>query len=137
MQQLGRLYNPSLMALVYSAADVLVMPSLAEAFGLVAMESIACGVPVVGSDVQGIPDVVRPGQTGFLFRVGDPDALRSLLERLRAHPGEAASLAQSCRAYATENWDYRDNAKRYLTLYEEVFREAKRGRSLGARSGEG
>ena len=135
VQQLGRLYNPALMALVYSAADVLVMPSLAEALGQVAMESVACGVPVVGSNVQGIPDVARPGQTGFLFSVGDPEALRRLLERLRANPAEAAALAQSCRAFAVENWDFRHNAKRYLALYEDLLRDKERGREIGASSG--
>src|SRR6202012_1951701 len=90
VRQLGRVDNPRLQAIVYSAADAFVMPSLAEALGQVAMESIACGTPVIGSDTGGIPDVVIPGVSGWLFPPADVDALAVLIEHLADKPEEAS-----------------------------------------------
>ena len=75
----GRIASPAILAILYSAADVFVVPSLAESLGMVGMESIACGTPVIGSDVGGIPDVVRPGSTGWLFPKGGSDRLAEVL----------------------------------------------------------
>jgi len=58
-----------------AGADVFLLPSASESFGLSALEALATGVPVVGSDVAGIPEVVRDGETGFLRPVGDIDAM--------------------------------------------------------------
>ncbi len=120
-RQLGRLYNPDLLALIYSAADVFVMPSLAEALGLVGMESVACGTPVVASNVQGIPDVVRQGETGYLVPPADPLALRQRLEEVRASPALLSGLASTCRRFAVANFGYKENARRYLALYRDLL----------------
>ena len=58
---LGRIDNARLLSMVYSAADVFVMPSAQEAFGLTALEATACGTPVVGFAVGGLLDIIRPG----------------------------------------------------------------------------
>src|SRR5690606_19576207 len=67
----GYLSTPQAQATAYSAADVFVIPSLAEAFGQTALEAMACGTPVIGFETGGIPDMVRPGDTGLLVPVGD------------------------------------------------------------------
>lgn len=70
----------------YSAADIVVMPSLYESFGMVALEAMACGTPVVASDVGGLSFVVRDGETGFLVPEGDPRALADILGHLICEP---------------------------------------------------
>ena len=67
-----------------AGADLFLLPSASESFGLSALEALACGVPVIGSNVGGLPEVVRNGETGYLCPVGDVDAMsRAALEILR------------------------------------------------------
>ena len=70
----------------YVAADVTVLPSHYESFGMVALEAMACGSPVVASRVGGLTTTVRDGVTGFLVAEGDVDALADRLETLLADP---------------------------------------------------
>ena len=84
------------LAAAYASADVFAFPSTTETLGLVALESMASGVPVVGADAGGIPFVVDEGRTGFLVPPGDADALTDRLRTLvtdldlRARMGRAA-----------------------------------------------
>lgn len=67
-----------------AGADLFLLPSASESFGLSALEALACGVPVIGTNVGGLPEVVRNGETGYLCPVGDVDAMsRAALEILR------------------------------------------------------
>src|SRR5262252_8644158 len=67
-----------------AGADLFLLPSSTESFGLSALEALASGVPVIGSNAGGLPEVVRDGETGFLCEVGDVDAMASAsLELLR------------------------------------------------------
>ena len=60
-------------AQVISLADVMLLPSEKESFGLVALEAMACGVPTIGSNAGGIPELITHGETGYLADVGDTD----------------------------------------------------------------
>jgi D-inositol-3-phosphate glycosyltransferase len=75
------------LTLYYSAADATVMPSYYESFGMVALEAMACGSPVIASRVGGLPTTVRHGVTGFLVADGDADALAECIQRLLADEG--------------------------------------------------
>jgi len=78
----------------YASADVVVMPSLYESFGMVALEAMACGTPVVASDVGGLSYIVRNGETGFLVPESDPRALADCLGRLLRDPDLRARLGR-------------------------------------------
>jgi N-acetyl-alpha-D-glucosaminyl L-malate synthase BshA len=62
-------------AQIISLADIMILPSEKESFGLVALEAMACGVPTVGSDTGGIPELITHGETGFLEPVGDTTSM--------------------------------------------------------------
>jgi glycosyltransferase involved in cell wall biosynthesis len=91
-----------LMSLVYSAADLFVIPTLQDNLPLTALEALACGIPTVGFDVGGLPDIVREGQTGSLTRPGDVLALRNAIAELLHDPERRASMAQTSRRIAVE-----------------------------------
>lgn len=94
---LGRL-APEELATAYAAADLCVVPSRYESFGLVAIESQACGTPVVASRVGGLPFAVREGQGGVFFPVGDAAALASACARLLSDAELRARLGRAgCR----------------------------------------
>ncbi len=78
----------------YSAADVVVMPSYYESFGMVALEAMACGTPVVASRVGGLLFTVIHGVTGYHVPSGDPDALANTLEQLMRDPALRRTLGE-------------------------------------------
>jgi glycosyltransferase involved in cell wall biosynthesis len=114
---LGRVSDDHKLSLAYSAADVFVIPSLQESFGQTVTESMACGTPVVGFDVGGIPDMVRPGVTGELAPVGDAGALAGRIAEVLLNPVRWRQNAGTCRGVAVDEYGLRLQAERYLKLY--------------------
>ena len=107
------------LAAVYSAAWVSVLPSWGEAFGLVLVEALACGTPVVGSDLGAIPEVVDRDGIGRLFGGDDPAALASsLLEALEL--AEDPATRDACRARAAD-FSTATMGGAYESLYEELL----------------
>ncbi len=87
----------------YRAADVVVMPSRSESFGLVALEAAACGVPVVAADVGGLRTLVEHGRTGYLVEGRDPADYAAWVASILNDPALAASMAS---AAAERSWSY-------------------------------
>jgi glycosyltransferase involved in cell wall biosynthesis len=90
-----------------SLMDVLVLPSAAEGFGLVLIEAMAAGVPVVATDVPGIRDVVKDGVTGLLVPVASPVQLAGAIQRLCEDSGLRNRLTEIAAAHVRErySWD--------------------------------
>ncbi len=105
----------------YASADVVVMPSRYESFGMAALEAMACGAPVVASDVGGLSFIVRDGETGFLVPEGDARAMADCLGRLLRDPALRARLGtrgvEVAREYA---W------ARIADRIEEVYASVRR-----------
>jgi D-inositol-3-phosphate glycosyltransferase len=90
----------------YSAADIVVMPSYYESFGMVALEAMACGTPVIASQVGGLAFLVQDGVTGFVVPGGDVTALCKTLTRLIQEPELRAQLGHQAAEYASwYSWD--------------------------------
>lgn len=104
----------------YSAAEVLVMPSHYESFGMVALEAMACGTPVVASQVGGLAFLIQDGVTGFVVPGGDHLALSERLIQLLSQPDLRERLGQQAAAYAQDySWEKISTA--ILDLYKEVL----------------
>ena len=112
--------------LYYSAADATVMPSSYESFGLVAVESLACGTPVVATRVGGLTSIVHDGETGFLVPWRDADLFAERLRRvLEDEPLRQRLAGQARESVLGYGWDR--IADEHLALYEDV-RAARRVR---------
>ncbi len=115
---LGKLDNvPDLMG----CADVLLLPSESESFGLVALEAMSCEVPVVATKVGGIPEVVAHGETGFLGELGDVRTMANYVLTILKNPDLKARMAEASRARAVEVFDQRKIVPHYEEYYERVL----------------
>jgi len=108
-------------ASLLAAADVLLLPSETESFGLVALEAMASGVPVVASDVGGLPEVVEHGVSGYLAPVGDVDAMAGYCLKLLSDCGDGRKFGEAARRRASEKFDYRSIIPLYEKIYERLL----------------
>jgi D-inositol-3-phosphate glycosyltransferase len=104
----------------YAAAEMVVIPSHYESFGLVALEAMACGTPVIASEVGGLAFLVRDGETGFHVPSRDPDALAERIHFLLVNPGCRDWLGQQAHIYA-QQYDWAIMIDRMLALYGELW----------------
>jgi D-inositol-3-phosphate glycosyltransferase len=106
----------------YRAADLTVVPSHSESFGLVALESQACGTPVAAAAVGGLPTAVSDGRSGVLVTGHDPAQWAKVLADLLTSPGELARLRAGARTHAERfSWDRTTDG--LLVAYEGALRE--------------
>lgn len=117
----GRVDEDRRLSVLYSLADVFIIPSSQEAFGLTALEAMACGTPVIGFDTGGIPDMVRPGETGWLVETGDVSSLRSALEAALESDAERERMGCRCREVVENEYTLERQAQRYAELYESIY----------------
>jgi glycosyltransferase involved in cell wall biosynthesis len=106
--------------------DVFVLPSTWEGFGVSAVEASAMQLPVVGTDVHGIPDAVRDGATGLLVPPSDPPALAAALTRLIEDPALRTRLGASGRDYVAKQYDWQENAHQMERIYESMMSARQR-----------
>jgi len=104
----------------YHHAQVMVAPSLSEGLGRVVWEAMAACLPVVASDVGGIPDLVEDGKTGFLVRPGDESALAERMLFLLEHPDQAAEMGAAGRRAVQKIFSTERYVEDYRRLLDEV-----------------
>ncbi len=111
----------------YQRAGVTVLPSLteAESFGMTLVEAMASGCPVVGSDVGGIPYVVRDGVDGLLVPPGDSRALSDGLAAVLSDPARASALGAAGREAALTRWDWSRQRDPMVRVIEEAARAGR------------
>lgn len=108
----------------YSAADVCVVPSYYESFGLVALESMACGTPVVAARVGGLPTIVRHGKTGYLKSWRCPEAFAGSLEMILYNDSLKHSMGHAARESA-EGMSWHAVARQLLDIYDSLNRSGR------------
>jgi glycosyltransferase involved in cell wall biosynthesis len=113
-----------------AASDLIVLPSHHESFGIVLIEAMSLGKPVIASATGGIPEVVRDGVQGLLVAPGRPLELSTRALALLADPAQAAALGEAGRRHVVERFAVRPMAERMAALYRQVvaqFRAATAG----------
>lgn len=119
---LGKIDRDSSLALAYSAADVFVLPSLQDNSPLTVLESLACGTPVVGFDVGGIPDIVEHKVNGYLASYKDPSSLAEGIKWTLEDEERNRQLRSEARKKITENHTLEIQARNYKDLYGELLK---------------
>ena len=128
VRDLGYLADDHLKAIAYSAADLCLFPTRADVFGLVSIESQACGTPVVSFRVGGVPDHVRPGETGFLAEPEDALGFRDGIVLLLQNEAARHRMSETCRASTQQDFDISLEATRHSNLYELILSQGKANR---------
>ena len=104
-----------------SIADLLLLPSSQESFGVAALEAMACEVPVVASRVGGLPEVIADGETGFLREPDDIEGMAASAVRLLSDPALHRRVAQDALRAVHERFCAEEIVPRYEALYQEVL----------------
>lgn len=110
---------------ILSALDVLAVPSRSEAFGIVAVEGMAAGLPIVASGCAGILDIVRDGETGILFPPDDVEKLAEALVRILEDPDRGRAMGERGRRRAEDLFDRRKKTDRMEAMFQEVWEERR------------
>jgi starch synthase len=116
---------------ILSHATVFACPSLYEPLGIVNLEAMACGTPVVASRVGGIPEVVLDGQTGLLVPPGDHVLLAEALASLVGDRARAAALGELGREHVAAEFSWASIAAQTAALYTDLARDTERTRDTG------
>jgi len=103
------------------AADLLLLPSEQESFGLAALEAMACEVPVIASRVGGLPEVVDDGETGFLSMVGDVDQMANHAIKLLTDKKLRREMGKRARTSAISRYSTDRIIPQYINFYEQVL----------------
>lgn len=104
-----------------ACADLFLLPSENESFGLAALEAMACGAPVVASDAGGIPEVVTHGETGYLYPPGSVEEMAEAGTEILTDPRLWTRLSEAGRQMAVERFSAASVVPRYERLYERVL----------------
>lgn len=113
---------------IWKAADLFVMPTLNEAFGLVYQEAAAAGLPAIGSRLNAIPEIIEDGRTGILVAPGNSDELAAALERLIASAPLREQLGREARAKIERDANPVDHRARLVALITQVREHGRTGR---------
>ena len=105
-------------------ADLMIMPSELESFGLAALEGMACEVPCIATRVGGVPEVVVDGETGFLFGVGEVEAMADCAIGLLSDEERLRTMGRQARAYARKKFCAAEIIPQYERFYQRVLERA-------------
>lgn len=108
------------MPAAYNACDVFVLPTLAEGMSRSIMEAMACGKPVIATNVGGNPELVSK-ETGILVEPKSPKALAYNIQKLLSNPGSCAQMGKSARDFAVKNLSVEKRINSFIRVYEDLL----------------
>jgi glycosyltransferase involved in cell wall biosynthesis len=119
---LGYLNSDRLKSIAYSAADLFIFPTRADNLPLVLQESMACGTPMVSFKIGGVPDLVRPGITGYLALPEDTQDFCDGIVKLLEDEPLRKKMSENCRDIALKEYNLDLQAQLYMELYKQVLK---------------
>jgi glycosyltransferase involved in cell wall biosynthesis len=117
VKQFGFVGGGKMLASLYSAVDLFVCPSRIDNLPNTILESMACGTPVVGSNTGGIPEMVRPGETGWLYDKNNPQSCATVLQEALQSKEQRTRYAVNSRELIAEDFSLERQAASYIALY--------------------
>jgi N-acetyl-alpha-D-glucosaminyl L-malate synthase BshA len=111
----------------YKAADIFIGPSIiasdydTEGFGIVFIEAMACGTPVIATNVGGITDIIKHNQTGILIPQKNPDAIADAVVDLLKNTKKREQLSLNGREYVKNNFNWEEQSLKYITIYKNLI----------------
>jgi len=102
-------------------ADLFLLPSSEESFGLAALEAMSCGTPIIATNIGGLPEVVTHGQDGFLYPVGDVESMAAAAIDLLDDQEKLAAMRQAARRKAEDHFRQQQIVPQYEEYYQEVM----------------
>jgi len=105
---------------LYNSADVFILPSLAESFGLVFAEAMACGLPIIGAKTGGIVDVVKK-ENGILIEPANIKEIKEAICQMKESAKMRLSMGKCCRQRVVDYYSWKSVAQKYLKLYEKAI----------------
>jgi glycosyltransferase involved in cell wall biosynthesis len=120
-EYIGKIYDDISLTLLYSAADVMVVPSIIESFGQTASESFACGTPVVAFETSGLKDIVDHQINGFLAKAYDSHDLAEGINWVLKDPKRLIELKSNSRKKAVEKFGIEKYVESYYNLYRSLI----------------
>lgn len=121
VKEYGWVNDPDMLANLYAACDVFLMPSAAEAFGLMAIEAMASARPVIVAEGTSLPDVTFAPECGIVFAQGDIDGFAHAVGQLIEHPEECRARGNLGRQLAEKHYNIDDHFAHILALYQEIL----------------
>jgi len=121
IQFVGRIDNGRL-PLFYSAADIFVIPSYYEPFGLVALEASACKVPIIASRIGGLQNIIQDGENGFLFEPRNPFNLKEKVLQLQKSKELSKTFIESAYRNVATNYSWGDIAAKINNIYKSILK---------------
>jgi glycosyltransferase involved in cell wall biosynthesis len=127
MELLGWKNNRDVYSLMQSASYLVLPSTWYEGFPRTIAEAYACGLPVIGTRLGPMPEIIEHGVTGLLFEPGSAQDLAEKMLWAEAHPEEMAKMGQRAREVHAEKYTSETNYRQLISIYSKVIRERKQG----------
>ena len=116
----GRINNDDVVNYLHKM-DIFVMPSLSESFGVAAIEASSCSIPVIASNIGGLPEVVIDGKTGYLVPPRDAESIAEKIIKLIEEPSLRQRLGKGGRKFVVDNYEWESCASKMEGIYNDIF----------------
>lgn len=110
---------------LFQSASVFVLPSIYEDYGIVNLEALSCGTPVIATRVGGVPEIVKDGENGFLVKPGDSEELASAIDRLMGDPVLQRKMGEEGAKIVLEKFSWGKIIERLEEIYSSVIKDYK------------